>query len=148
MRFNRSVLTAVTLILLVLTLGGCQPSQPRPRPASEDLGVKGNSVPTGVVQPGPTDTPVPTRWQVTEVSPTHSSDVEPARTSAPSAPTVTPSSAPTAANLLGHEVKGNKLTFVFDEGVYGLQGEVASVAVAGKFQRMEQPCPRVAVARR
>jgi hypothetical protein len=125
MRFNRSVLYAVTLIVLVLHLGGCQPSQSTPRTALEDLGARGSPVPTGVVQFTPTETSVPTRQPVTESTPTHPSDVEPARTSARSAPTAASPSEPTTANLLGHKFEGNGLTFVFDEAFYGLQGEAS-----------------------
>jgi predicted esterase len=141
MRFNRSVLYAVTLIVLVLHLGGCQPSQSTPRTALEDLGARGSPVPTGVVQFTPTETSVPTRQPVTESTPTHPSDVEPARTSARSAPTAASPSEPTTANLLGHKFEGNGLTFVFDEAFYGLQGEASSVAVAGNFNEWDNAAP-------
>jgi predicted esterase len=62
---------------------------------------------------------------------------------------MTPSSAPAAsslaasaaATLSGHKIEGNDLTFVFDEGVYGLKGEADSVAVAGNFNEWDGAAP-------
>jgi predicted esterase len=133
MRFNRRVFYAVPIVVLVLYLGGCQRSQSTPRPALQNPVSGGSPVPAGVVQPEPTETSVLTRQQGTQVSPAHSSDVEPARTSAPSVSPAASPSEPTTANLLGYKFEGNNLTFIFDEAAYGAQGEVSSVAVAGNF---------------
>jgi predicted esterase len=58
-----------------------------------------------------------------------------------SAPVASSPSAAEGANRLGYELDGNELAFVFDEEVYGLREEVASVAVAGNFNEWESAAP-------
>jgi predicted esterase len=60
------------------------------------------------------DSPMPTDSNVAQLIPTD--------------PPVSPD-----AHLVGHEIEGKNVTFVFDGAVYGLEGDVVSVAVVGNF---------------
>ncbi len=103
------------------------------------------------VVPSQTSSP-PTAVDVAEQQPDDSTSVAPTEIPSPP-PTNTPEPEPTAeqaapelgaegevaptepsdANLSGHRIEGDSITFVFDETAYSLKGKVTSVAISGDF---------------
>jgi pimeloyl-ACP methyl ester carboxylesterase len=96
----------------------------------------------------------PTGVDVAKQEPTYSVSVAPTETPLPP-PTNTPVPEPTAeqataeletevtpaeagdANLSGHRVEGENVTFIFDEMAYSLKGKVTSVAISGDFNHFK-----------
>jgi predicted esterase len=124
------------------------PAEAPSPPATIPVPTTGVTAQVGAISPVPVQTPV--RAGLPEgksllAAPSPSAPVPtalPSPTTAPaSAPTVPSSSVQTAAKLLGHQIDGTELTFVFDEGVYGLRGKVTSVAVAGNFSEWDSTNP-------
>jgi pimeloyl-ACP methyl ester carboxylesterase len=85
----------------------------------------GSVAPTETPLPPPTNTPEPepTAEQATAGLETEEKEVTLAE--------------PADANLSGHRIEGDSVTFIFDEQAYSLKGKVTSVAISGDFNHFK-----------